>query len=589
MTQRPYTRETIRVYWQHVRRYPYALFLSVFGIGTSVALESSIPLFYKMFFDAVGASNGQPTAAAVSTMGLAVMVIFGIKLTRQLFHRLGQFAAIYMQTRVMTDLNQTAFKYMLRHSHTFFLNSFAGSLVRRVNRLSRSFEEIADQLTFNLLPMIVSLIGVGIIVTRRSSALGWLLGGWLLAFFIMNFIFARWKQKFDLERAAMDSKATGVLADAIGNSTTIHLFSGYKFEHSLFHKVMEEWRRVFAFGWRLNEGMDAIQGLLMAILEFLLLAKAITLWKQGLLTIGDFALIQTGLLVLFKHLWEFGRIIRKTASAMADAAEMVEIMETPHEIQDVKNAKPLLVNGGKIEFKNVTFSFNKIHPVLNRFNLIIAPGERVALVGSSGAGKSTITNLVLRFYDIHGGKILIDGQDIAKVTQDSLHDGIALVPQEPILFHRTLQENIRYGRREATDAEVAEAAKRAHCHEFIGELPQGYTTYVGERGVKLSGGERQRVAIARAILKNAPILVLDEATSSLDSESEALIQDALRELMKGKTAIVIAHRLSTIMQMDRIIVIDEGKVVDEGTHEELLKRQGIYKKLWEIQAGGFLP
>ncbi len=219
---------------------------------------------------------------------------------------------------------------------------------------------------------------------------------------------------------------------------------------------------------------------------------------------------------------------------------------------------------------------------------MIAPGEKIALVGPSGAGKSTITKLLLRLYDINSGAIEIDGQNIAEVTQESLRNAIAFVPQEPVLFHRTLMENIRYGRRDATDAEVIDAAKKAHCHEFIAALPEGYNTYVGERGIKLSGGERQRVAIARAILKDAPILVLDEATSSLDSESEHLIQDALEVLMRGKTVIVIAHRLSTIMKMDRIVVLEGGQVVAEGTHEELLQQGGLYHKLWSIQAGGFI-
>ena len=242
---------------------------------------------------------------------------------------------------------------------------------------------------------------------------------------------------------------------------------------------------------------------------------------------------------------------------------------------------------GEIAFSNISFDFHKENYVLKDFNLSIKGGERVALVGPSGAGKSTVTKLLLRLYDLSTGSITIDGQDIAAVGQESLRNAISFVPQEPILFHRSLMENIRYGRRDASDAEVVEAAKKANCHDFIDALPEKYDTFVGERGIRLSGGERQRVAIARAILKNSPILVLDEATSSLDSESEALIQDALATLMQGKTVIVIAHRLSTIMKMDRIVVIEDGGIVAEGSHKELLKQGGLYKKLWSIQAGGF--
>jgi ABC-type multidrug transport system fused ATPase/permease subunit len=268
---------------------------------------------------------------------------------------------------------------------------------------------------------------------------------------------------------------------------------------------------------------------------------------------------------------------------------MVAILKTPHEITDMPGAKKLKVKSGAITFKDVYFRFNLEVEILRNFNLSIIGGEKVALVGPSGAGKSTITKLFLRMFDVTSGEVLIDGQVIAKVTQESLRKAIGFVPQEPILFHRTLMENIRYGRQNASDAEVIDAAKKANCHDFISALPHGYETLVGERGIKLSGGERQRVAIARAILKNAPILVLDEATSSLDSESEYLIQQALDVLMQGKTVIVIAHRLSTIMKMDRIVVIDGGKVVADGTHEALLKEDGLYAKLWNIQAGGFIP
>ncbi len=267
---------------------------------------------------------------------------------------------------------------------------------------------------------------------------------------------------------------------------------------------------------------------------------------------------------------------------------MVEILETPHEIKDKLGARALAAPSGKIEFIDVDFAFQETRYILKKFNLEVSAGEKVALVGLSGAGKTSIAKLLLRFHDVSAGKILIDGQNIADVTQQSLREKVALVPQEPILFHRTLKENILYGRRDAGNEEVIDAAKKAHCHEFIRRLPYGYETYVGERGIKLSGGERQRIAIARAILKNAPILVLDEATSSLDSESEAMIQDALEKLMKGKTAIVIAHRLSTVMKMDRIIVISKGKVVTTGTHQSLIREKGIYKTLWEIQAGGFM-
>jgi len=282
-------------------------------------------------------------------------------------------------------------------------------------------------------------------------------------------------------------------------------------------------------------------------------------------------------------------VVRELYEQLADAEEMTEILHTRHEIRDLPKAKQIRIVRGKIEFKNVSFAYHKKNDVIQGLKLTIKPGEKVALIGPSGGGKSTITRLLMRLVDIRKGQILIDGQEISKVRQNSLRSSIGFVPQDPILFHRTLMDNIRYGRREATDEEVMAAAKLANCHEFILNFPQQYNTYVGERGVKLSGGERQRVAIARAILANTPILILDEATSSLDSESELLIQQALERLMKNKTTLVIAHRLSTIMRMDRIVVIQNGQIVEEGTHSDLVSvHSGLYKKLWDLQVGGYV-
>jgi ABC-type multidrug transport system fused ATPase/permease subunit len=288
------------------------------------------------------------------------------------------------------------------------------------------------------------------------------------------------------------------------------------------------------------------------------------------------------------NFWGWGRILRDLYEAFADAREMVEILKLSHGIRDITGAKPLQVNAGVVDLVNVHFAFASNNPVLDNITLQVKSGERIGLVGPSGAGKSTLVRLLLRFYDIQQGSILIDGQNIRNITQSSLREAISFVPQDPILFHRSLHDNICYGKTDASDEEVIRAAKLAHCHEFIEKLTNGYDTFVGERGIKLSGGERQRVAIARAILKNAPILILDEATSSLDSHSEMLIQEALENLMKGKTVIVIAHRLSTIKKMNRIVVIDHGKILEEGNHDELVSRGGLYAHLWSLQSQGFI-
>jgi ATP-binding cassette subfamily B protein len=326
----------------------------------------------------------------------------------------------------------------------------------------------------------------------------------------------------------------------------------------------------------------------MVVTEFAVMYFALTAWQRGELSVGGVVLLQAYFLRLFDKLWDAGSNIRAVYEALADANEMTELLVHQHGIKDAPAADLLTGVKGAVTFDAVTFGYHSGAAVLKDFNLSIKAGERVALVGPSGGGKSTILKLIMRLYDIQQGSIRIDGKDISTVTQDSLRAALSFVPQDPILFHRSLAENIRYAKPDATDEEVIAAARLAHAHEFIERSQHGYQTLVGERGIKLSGGERQRIAIARALLKNAPILILDEATSSLDSESEMLIQDALHTLMAGRTTIVVAHRLSTIMQMDRIVVISGGGILEEGTHEELLKEhQGTYQKLWNIQAGGF--
>lgn len=325
-------------------------------------------------------------------------------------------------------------------------------------------------------------------------------------------------------------------------------------------------------------------------IQLALLFGAFYFWRQGQLTIGDFVLIQTYAIGIVENLYSVSRELRRVYDAVADAGEMVAILNQPHDIADAPHAKKLEVSRGALELTQVQFSYGSSREaVLKDFSLSVRGGEKIGVVGRSGAGKSTLVKLLLRHYDITGGTIAIDGQEIRSVTQDSLREHISFVPQESLLFHRSLGENIAYGKPSASEEEIRESARKAFAYEFIERLPKKYNTFVGERGVKLSGGERQRVAIARAILKDAPILILDEATASLDSESEVAIQKALHELMEGKTVIAIAHRLSTLREMDRIIVLDGGHIVEDGTHESLIAQGGIYADLWNHQAGGFIP
>lgn len=581
-------RDVNKVLWQHIKPYKGLTALLFLTVAIAGITQLAAPRFYKMLFDVMIGDISPFRESIPETLFFIVIVLFALNFIGNVFWRLAGVNNAHIQPSVMRDIERTSYSYLLNHSHRFFANSFTGSLIRKVRRLSRSFEVITDQIVWHFFNMAIVLGGAIAVIWFQNKwmALGVLV--WIALFTLQNIIFSIWKLKYDEKRAKTDSKVTAVLADGVSNHLNIKLFTGQQYENGLFNNITQKYKKLQSFTWNLTELNMAGQGLLFVFLEFGVMYYAVQLWQAGTLTIGDFALLQGYLGLIIHKMWDIGRYIRDTYEAYADAKEMVEILKTPHEVKDSKSAKALKVTRARIEFKDVIFRYAKTRTILNKLNLKIKSREKVALVGPSGAGKSTIVKLLFRFFDIQRGQILIDGQRLTKVTQESLREHIALVPQEAVLFHRSLMDNIRYGRRQATDEEVIEAAKKAKCHEFISQLPEGYETFVGERGVKLSGGERQRVAIARAILKDAPILVLDEATSSLDSESEALIQEALDELMKNKTTIVIAHRLSTIMKMDRIVVMEKGKVVDSGTHAKLAKKTGIYKKLWEIQAGGFI-
>lgn len=578
------SKKTVKIYWGHVRQYKLMIFLIALGSVIAATIDVIVPLWYKKLFDTLALHQRPDVGDLVSIL----FVILGLFFIEWVGHRFFAFSENYLDTRVISNLLNSSFKYLHDHSYSFFSNNFAGSLVRRVNRYAKSYEDISRILKENIFSLVLRVGLILVVLFWRNWLLGAGLLVWAVIYIALSYKFSIYKLKYTLKRAALDSETTGYLADTITNSLNLKLFSSEKNEYSGYSKLTERIFRLRLFTWNLDAYLDSVQGFMMIFLEFGIFYLAVRLYANGVLTIGDFALLQSYVLTVIIRLWDIGRHIRRIYESLADAEEMTEILTTPHEVQDKPGAGTLKVEAGTVNFLSLGFGYHKELAVFKNFNLSISPGERVALIGPSGGGKSTIVKLLLRFYNLKSGKILIDGQDISQVTQESLRNSIALVPQDPILFHRSLLDNIRYARPSASNEEVLAVAKMAHADEFIARLPQGYETFVGERGIKLSGGERQRVAIARAILKDAPILILDEATSSLDSESELFIQDALKKIMAGRTTIVIAHRLSTIMQMDRIVVIADGKIKEQGKHKELLKaRKGIYQKLWEIQAGGF--
>lgn len=546
-----------------------------------------VPLYYKQFFDVIGKS-ATPIATAPILIHV-VVIILALHLINWFFWRLGIFLFSSMETSIIARLKQNSFDYMIKHSYVFFANNFSGSLVQRVNRFSRAFETLADTFAFNVIPLVITVIGSIWVTLLVAPIISTVIIIWVVLITTFSLIFSTWKFKYDTIAAEADSLTTGYLSDSITNNTAISFFTGHRYESEGFKNISNLQAKKTLSAWRLDDFVDAAQSLIVVVVEFFIFYYSIKYWKAGLVTIGTFVLAQTYIVALTQQFWGLKGIIRNIYRSIADSKEMVEILLTDYEIKDIPNAKKIEVSKGEIVFDDVSFSFKDGRRTLTNLNITIKPGEKIAIIGPSGAGKTTFVRLIMRLYDVTKGEIRIDGQNIHDVTQDSLREGISFVPQDPILFHRTLMENIRYGRRDATDEEVRAAARLAHCDEFIDKLALKYETFVGERGIKLSGGERQRIAIARAILKKAPILIFDEATSSLDSYSESLIQDALENLMKSSTTIVIAHRLSTVKQMDRIIAMSGGEIVEEGTHEELSNTEGgLYRKLWDLQVGGFL-
>ncbi|MFA6423950.1 MAG: ABC transporter ATP-binding protein [Candidatus Magasanikbacteria bacterium] len=582
-----YIKDTLKIYWHFLMNYKVTFFLVLFGILISSAGSTIAPLYLKRFIDLL-AEKGD-IASISKQLFLVLFIILFIRFVQFIGYRFVTFGGSYFQSKTMADLYNYAFANLHLRSFSYFNNNFVGSLVKRVGRFVRSFEMISDRIIFNISGMIIEISIIVGVLFYRNFYLGLALLVWILIYSLVNYIFIRYKLKFDVARSEADSAVSGLLADTITNNANVKLFTGYQTEKKSFFETVNKFTNLQYFSWKLSSYFDTAQGFLSLILEVGLMYIGILLWQKGLFSVGDFMMIQAYVISVILNIWNFGRIINHVYSDLSEASEMTEMLLTPLEIIDIPKAKDLLITSGEIRFEEVSFNYHKTREVLNNFELTIKPGERVALIGPSGAGKSTIIKLLLRMHDVTSGKILIDNQNIAKVKQESLWSNISLVPQDPILFHRSLRENIRYGKFDATDDEIFAAAKAAHCDKFISQLPKGYDTFVGERGLKLSGGERQRVAIARAILKNAPILLLDEATSSLDSESEHLIQDALEKLMKDKTVVVVAHRLSTIMSADRIVVLDKGKISEIGNHEKLSKKKGgLYKKLWDLQAGGFI-
>ena len=556
-------------------------------LGATVA-DLFMPIFSGHLVDAMtlGAADTAARRAAITAFG----AIVALGLASMVLRLLGYQAIVPFTLRIMSDVARGAFMRVQRFSTDWHANSFAGSTVRKITRGMWALDLLNDTILMALLPSLAVLLGSMILLGLHWPSLGLVIAVGTAIYVPMIVLFStRYIAPAARVSNAWDTRVGGTLADALTCNAVVKSFGAELREDARLARVISRWRRRVRRTWLRYNYTAAAQLSVLLCLRAAVIGGALLLWIAGRASPGDVTYVLTSYYIIHAYLRDVGMHVNNLQRSVNDMEELVAIHDEAIGIADAPGAKPIDIQGGRIVFEDVTFHYGGHRvPLYDGLSVDIRAGERVGLVGRSGSGKTTFVKLVQRLYDVSGGRILIDDQDIARATQQSLRSQIAIVQQDPILFHRSLAENVAYGRPGASMAAIEQAARLANAHEFIQRLPKGYGTLVGERGVKLSGGERQRVALARAFLADAPVLILDEATSSLDSESEALIQQAMERLMKGRTSIVIAHRLSTVRSLDRILVFDRGRIVEQGTHAALAVRPGgIYRGLFERQATEF--
>ena len=546
-----------------------------------------IPYFSGRLVDALLLTDVSRDVAMTRALeALAVMVGLGAAMVG--LRHFGWMGVIPLSLGMMSDIAQETFARVQRFSTDWHANSFSGSVMRKVTRGMWAIDQLNDTLLLALLPSAFVLVATTVILAVQWPLMGAIIATGALAYIAMTVVLAtKYIAPASRLSNAWDTRIGGTLADSLGCNAVVKAHGAEHREDARLASVVARWRRRTTRTWARHTLSGTSQHVVLLTIRSSLAAVGLWLWWQGRATPGDVTYMLTTYFVVHGYLRDVGMHVHNLQRSVNEMDELVELHATPIGIEDRPEARAIAMTAGEVRFDRVAFHYGAhATPLYDGLSATIRGGERVGLVGHSGSGKTTFVKLIQRPYDVTGGRILIDGHDVRDFTQQALRAQIAIVPQEPILFHRTLAENIAYGRPGASAAEIERAARLANAHDFIARLPKGYQTLVGERGVKLSGGERQRIALARAFLVDAPILILDEATSSLDSDSEELIQDAIERLLKGRTAIVIAHRLSTVRSLDRILVFDRGRIVEDGTHGELIHRAGgRYRHLFERQSG----
>ncbi len=568
----------------------YALFVyTMIGLEAGQAACSILlPYAIKQIMDAVVQAQAE-LAPVWDVVASPFWLFAGLNLGVVLFARASGAILVILGPEIRRRVRRELFAYLQQHSQRYFMSNFAGSLANRIAEVAMSVAHTLWTVLFDFWPLAISF-GVSLVLLGGVNLkLALVLAVWTGAYVIISFILASRCRRYARDYAAARSLVSGKIVDSVSNIMNAKLFARRDYERSYLEGYLNlEVKRARETYWFM-EWIRWFQFIAAMILMLGIIGYALAIWGREGMTTGEFAMSASLALMLIEQARGLSRRFLEFFEYVGNINDGVNVIIRPYEVVDRRDAPTLIVSRCEIRIESVDFSYTLNRPVFTDFNLIIRAGERVGLVGYSGSGKSTMLNLILRLFEPQSGSILVDGQDIQQVTQESLRAAIAMIPQEPMLFHRTLMENIRYGRLEASDEEVIEAAHKAQAHEFIMETEDGYESLVGERGVKLSGGQRQRITLARAILKQAQILLLDEATSSLDSVTERSIQSSLEFLMAGKTVVVIAHRLSTLAHMDRIVVFHAGRIIEDGTHDGLLERSGHYAHMWAMQAGGFLP
>lgn len=557
-----------------------ACILVILGAVTGVMIAYVFKLITNAAY--ILLSGGGTSALWQATFVYIAISLFGI-----IFWRGSGFVGMYWSVGARATTRYALSSYVISHSHSYFADRFAGSISSKITQASNSMKDIAEGILWNFIPFIVSIVGSFVLAFYTSPPIAFVFLAWVCVITPINVYLVKKGVPLSIAAQKAETALGGATVDMLTNMNAVHEYAHQPFELERLKNLILIRRFSGLANWKFRESVRLANGILQVLFIGGMIAIATYLTGKGVLSAGDIILILTIVLMIEDRLTFIGNQMNNFGDAWGQVVESLTDIIRPYEIADREGAQALIRVRGAVSFKNITFSYGG-EKVFDGLSIRIPAGQRVGLVGKSGAGKSTLIKLLLRHHEPMGGIIAIDERDISQVTKDSLREAIAVVPQEPLLFHRTIHENIAYGNSKASESEIVRAATLAESHEFIMKLPQGYDALVGERGIKLSGGQRQRIVIARAILKNAPILLLDEATSSLDSESESSIQKALLTLMEHRTVIAIAHRLSTLRAMDRIVVMDRGQIVEDGTHEELLARNELYATLWNHQAGGFL-